>query len=167
MGEKWYLVTVKPNESVAPLIGLCLARASSFRAYFPEGGELGGGKQLFAGVPEATITLWDGMANCSCVEAPLSPAARALMAEWVLPTRDQRTLWQYELLQNSRIILRVQDFSVYMVRVSETELISFSKHGIDTSLWEPITFHAQPGVEPENVTEDDIHFLRSELEQPE
>lgn len=167
MEEKWYLVTVKANESVAPFLALYLATATSFRAYFPEESELAAGKQPFADLPEATLSPWHGMPNCSCVEAPLSPSARALMAEWILPTTGHRPLWQYELLQDGRIILRVEDFSVYMVRVSEADLAGLSNHGIDTSLWEPITLQAQPGVKIESFTADDLRLLRNELEQQE
>lgn len=164
--EKWYLVTVRPSESVASLLTLCLTRATSVRAYFLEG-ELGAGKSRFAALPEASLAPWDGMAGCVRVEAPLSPSARALMAEWILPTRDQRPVWRYEILQDGRIILRVEDFSGYMVQASEADLAGLSSHGIDTSLWEPITLQAQLGVKPESFTDDDVRLLRDELGQQE
>lgn len=73
----------------------------------------------------------------------------------------------YALLRNGHVFLRVEDFSTYMIQVSEADLNHLYDHGIDTTLRESIALEPQGDVQPEAIADHELRSFRDRLERSE
>jgi hypothetical protein len=165
--KQWYRVTMADEDNLSAFLSLCLDRATSFLAYFPEDPYLGSGKEVFCSLPRSSVTVWDGMANCAKVTAPLDFVSKELLRCWMASTEERNPLWQYELRDSEEVFFRAEDFSLYMVFASSEEMLAFRQRGIDTSMWEPIDLKGQEGIVAEQWSDEEIQQLRDDLEPKE
>lgn len=163
MEKQWYLVSMKDMDKEAEFVSLCLNRATAFRAYFPDDSELGGRKGVFVTLPNASVAAWEGMDGCVVVSAPLDFVSREIFRSWMTATEERKPLWQYELLEHDDVFFRAEDFFLYMVLASRTEVQEFQQQGIDTSMWHPIDLRGQEGVATEPWSDEEIRQLREDL----
>lgn len=165
MEKKWYLANMKDDEVSSDFLSLCMERATSFRAYFPDDPDLIRGKEVFCSLPDATSQAWEGMRGCVVVSAPLDFLSRELLRSWMDRDGERRPLWQYEFLDGDEVFLRVEDFSVYLVHAAQDDLQAFQERGIDTNLWGVINLEGDAGITVQPFSEEELRGLAEDLHQ--
>lgn len=142
------------------ILRLFLARANTYKAVFPDGGEgdLAAGRADCLALDGATIVPWWGMADSSEVSGPLNDAAKALFLSPGL------RLWHFELWQNDELVLSLEDFTLCIVHVSATELDDLKALITEPNLLEAINLRRDPGIQPVTMTSEEMDFLIEQLQ---
>lgn len=151
------------------ILNFYLQQADSFRAYFPGGEELSGSRPDFLALEEVSVQPWSGMVGCIVVEGTLTPAAKALIRERGLLDEDgcyhPLQLWSYELVKETEVLLRSEDFSVWIVFPTLDELKSLEKQGIPVSEWQEISLELEEGVMLLPIDESDLGQITQAIKQ--
>lgn len=155
MSYSSYLNTQDPQIQQA-ILDFYLKKADRFRAYFPEGeelsGSLTGSRSDFLALEEVSVQPWSGMVDSIVVEGTLTPAAIALIRERGKLDEDScphpLQLWFYELINDTEVLLRIADFSVWTLYATLDELQSLEKLKIPVSEWQEIFSEPEEGVTP-------------------
>ncbi|MEH2290671.1 hypothetical protein [Nostoc sp.] len=137
------------------ILDFYLKKADRFRAYFSEGEELSGGlsgsRSDFLALEEVSVQPWSGMVDSIVVEGTLTPAAIALIRERGKLDEDScphpLQLWFYELINDTEVLLRIADFSVWTLYGTLDEIQSLEKEKIPVE-WEEIPSEPEEGVTP-------------------
>ncbi|WP_375511186.1 hypothetical protein [uncultured Nostoc sp.] len=97
-----------------------------------------------------SVQPWSGMVGCIVVEGTLTPAAIALIRERGKLDEDScphpLQLWFYELINDTEVLLRIADFSVWTGFATLDELQSLEKEKIPVREWHEISFEPEEGV---------------------
>jgi hypothetical protein len=105
-----------------PLLRGHLDRADEFRVHVPDGeGPLSYGWAEFMTLPGVEVRPWSGMRDAIEIAGPLSAPARDLflrMEPSIESFDPEHKLWDYELLQNGRVILSIGDYHDLQVETS-------------------------------------------------
>lgn len=168
MSRSRFLVTQKTPQIQQGILDFYLKKADMFRAYFPGGEELSGSRPDFLSLEEVSVQPWSGMMGCIVVEGALTSAAKALIRERGKFDEDgcyhPLQLWSYELVNETEVLLRIEDFSVWLVFATLDELQSLEKQKIFVSQWQEISFEPEEGVTPLPMDESDLEQITQALE---
>jgi hypothetical protein len=132
---------------------------------------LNAGKQEFLYLPALTISPYAGMANSIEVTGELNKAARELFLTFMTPAFGgyKPGLWSFQFLQGDDALLRIEDFTVALLFLEESEVEELLAQGIDGANLEEIdNFSAeapQPDVEVMNWNKEELAFLTSQLKE--
>ncbi|WP_229458329.1 hypothetical protein [Nostoc sp. CHAB 5715] len=74
-------------------------------------------------------------------------------------------LWSYELVNDIEVLLRIEDFSVWMVFATLSELQSLEKQNIPVSQWQEISFEPEEGVTPLPMDETDREQITQAIKE--
>ncbi|MBD6620823.1 hypothetical protein FNW02_35000 [Komarekiella sp. 'clone 1'] len=142
------------------ILDFYLQKADRFRAYFPGGEELSGSRPDFLALEGVSVQPWSGMMGCIVVEGTLTPAAKALIRERGNFDEDgcyhSLQLWSYELVNETEVLLRIEDFSVWIVFATLDELQSLEKQKLPVSEWQEISLESEEGVTPLPMDASDL-----------
>ena len=101
--------------------------------------------------------------GCIVVEGILTPAARALIRERGNFQEDGSyhplQLWSYELVNETEVLLRSEDFSVWMVFATLEERQSLEEQKISTNEWQEVSLEHEEGVTPLPINESDLEQI--------
>lgn len=151
------------------ILDFYLQKADRFRAYFPGGEELSGSRPDFLALEGVTVQPWSGMVGCIVVEGTLTPAARALIRERGNFEEDgcyhPLQLWSYELVNETEVLLRIEDFSVWIVFATLDELQSLETQKIPISEWQEISFAPEEGVTPLPIDASDLGQITQAIKE--
>ena len=168
MARLGFLVTQDKPETKQCILDFYLEKANTFRAYFPGGEELSGSRPDFLALEGVSAQPWSGMMGCIVVEDALSPAAIALIRERGNFQEDGSyhplQLWSYELVDNSEVLLRIADFSVWLVFATPDELQSLEQQGILVNNWQELNLKSEEGVTPLPMDEAALKQLVQAIE---
>lgn len=97
-------------------------------------GELNVGKQEFLALPRLFISPYAGMEHSIEVTGELSTAARELFSHFMASSFNgyKPELWSFRLLQGQEVRLRIEDFSVAILFLTEDDVEYLSSRGVDT-----------------------------------
>ncbi len=168
MSRTGFLVKHTPQVHQS-ILDFYLQKANSFRAYFPAGEELSGSRPDFLALEGVSAQPWSGMVGCIVVEGTLTPAARALIQERGNFDEDgcyhPLQLWSYELANETVVLLRVGDFSVWTVFATLSELKSLEKQKIPISEWQEFSLEPEQGVTLLPIDESDLGQITQAIEE--
>jgi hypothetical protein len=107
-------------------------------AYDAEG--LNAGKQEFLNLPSITISPYSGMKNSIEATGALDTAARELFLSFMKPAFEGHTpdLWSFQLLERNDVLLRVEDFTVALLFLGESDIAGLLAQGVDKTDLEEI-----------------------------
>ncbi|MEH1839541.1 MAG: hypothetical protein V7L20_12395 [Nostoc sp.] len=170
MSRSSFLVTQNTPQIQQGILDFYLKKADRFRAYFPGGEELSGSRPDFLALEEVSVQPWSGMVGCIVVEGTLTPAARALIRERGKFEEDGcynplEQLWSYELVNDTEVLVRIEDFSVWMVFATLDELQSLEKQKIPVSEWQEISFEPEEGVTPLPMDKTDLEQVTQAIKE--
>lgn len=162
MTRSSFLVNSTPQIQQS-VLDFYLQKADRFRAYFPEGEELSGSRPDFLALEEVSVQPWSGMAGCIVVEGTLTPAAKNLIQERGKFDEEgyyhSLQLWSYELISEAEVLLRITDFSVWIVFASLDERQSLENQRIPVSEWQEISPEPEEGVTPLPIEASDLEQI--------
>lgn len=168
MSHSCFLISQSTPGILQGILDFYLEKSNKFRVYFPEGEELGGSKKDFLVLDEVSAQPWAGMADSICVEGSLTPQAKALIVERGLFDEDRcfhpLRLWRYELVSEDDVLLRVEDFSLWFVFATSSELQSLEKNGIPVNEWQEINLTVAPDVVTLEFNQNDLKHLTDAIE---
>lgn len=167
MSRSSFLVNSTPQIQQG-ILDFYLKEADRFRAYFPGGEELSGSRTDFLALEGVSVQPWSGMVGCIVVEGTLTPTARALIRErGNLEDRgcNSLQLWSYELVNETEVLLRITDFSVWMVFATLDELQSLEEQKIPISEWQEVSLEPEEGVTPLPMGESDLEQLTQAIKE--
>jgi hypothetical protein len=168
MARSSFLVNDTPQIQQS-ILSFYLKTADRFRAYFPGGEELSGSRTDFLALEGVSVQSWSGMAGCIVVEATLTPPAKTLIRERGNVDENgyshPKQLWSYELVKEAEVLLRIEDFSVWMVFATPDELKSLEKQKILISEWQEISLEPEEGVTPLSMDESDLGSVTEAIKE--
>lgn len=168
MSRSCFLISQSTLGILQGILDFYLEKSNKFRAYFPEGEELGGSKKDFLALDEVSAQPWAGMAHSICVEGSLTPQAKALILERGLLDEDgcfhPLRLWSYELVTEDEVLLRVEDFSLWFIFATSRELQSLEKNGIPVNEWQEVNQKVAPDVVIVEFNQNDLKHLTDAIE---
>ena len=156
MSRSSFLVTQNTPQIQQGILDFYLKKADRFRAYFPGGEELSGSRPDFLALEEVSVQPWSGMVGCIVVEGTLTSAATLIRERGKFEEDGcyhPLQLWSYELINDTEVLLRIADFSVWTVFATLDELQSLEKQKIPVSEWQEISFEPEEGVTPRPIDE--------------
>lgn len=169
MSRSSFLVTQDTPQIQQGILDFYLKKADRFRAYFPGGEELSGSRPDFLALEGVSVQPWSGMVGCIVVEGTLTPAARALIRERGKFEEDgcyhPLQLWSYELVNETEVLLRIEDFSVWMVFATLNELQSLEKQKIPVSEWREISLEPEVGGMPLTLDTSQLEQLTQAIKE--
>ena len=89
---------------------------------------LNAGKQEFLNIPSITISPYQGMENSIEVTGQLNMLAREVFQTFMAPS--QPALWSFQFLQGNDVMLRVEDFTVGLLFLEESEVEDLLAQGV-------------------------------------
>jgi len=94
---------------------------------------LNAGKQEFLNLPTRTISPHEGMDNSIEVTGELNMVARELFLTFMAPSFDgwKPDLWSFQFLKGNDVMLRVEDFTVGLFFLEESEVEDLLAQGVD------------------------------------
>ncbi len=97
-----------------------------------EGG-LNAGKSQFLKMPSITISPYGGMENSIEVTGKLNTAVQEVFLTFMEPSFHgyKSDLWSFQFLKGNDVMLRVEDFSVGLLFLEESEVEELLAQGID------------------------------------
>ncbi|MFN6498075.1 MAG: hypothetical protein RMX65_013845 [Nostoc sp. DedQUE01] len=159
MSRSSFLVKHTPQIQQS-ILDFYLQKADRFRAYFPGGEELSGSRPDFLALKGVSVQPWSGIAGCIVVEGTLTPAAKALIRERGNFDEEGHyhplQLWSYELVHETEVLLRIEDFSVWLVFATLDERQSLEKQNIPIREWQEISPESEAGVTLLPMDESDL-----------
>ena len=87
------------------------------------------GKQEFLKLPSITISPYEGMENSIEVTGELNRAAREVFLTFMAPS--QPDLWSFQFLKGNDVMLRVEDFTVGLLFLEESEIEALLAQGVE------------------------------------
>lgn len=151
------------------ILDFYLQKADRFRAYFPGGEELSGSRPDFLALEEISVQAWSGMAGCLVVEGTLTPAARTLIQERgnfdEYGSYHPLQLWSYELISEAEVLLRIEDFSVWMVFATPEERQILETRQIPIGEWQEIPPESAEGVTPLPIDASDLGQITQVIQE--
>lgn len=128
-----------------------MEKSDSFKIIFQgdkntlDTGELNAGKKEFLALPFTSVSPYKGMENSIEVTGELSKAAQELFWHFMSPSFGgyKPELWSFQLFSGKDVTLRVEDFSLAILFLEESEVAYLSSKGIDT----------------QNMLETDMHSI--------
>lgn len=151
----------------------CMESSDNFKIIFQgdkddtTAGELNIGKKEFLDLPLITISPYEGMKNSIQVAGELNKAAQELFQNFMVSSFEGfgPDLWSFRLLKGDVVNLRVEDFSVALLFLDESELEDLSARDIDTKNLEEVDFSLAAGEESVVVpmSESDLENLGASL----
>lgn len=125
------------------VFNLILNHCDQFEVIFPEGNfdvenPLMGGKLEFEKLEDTLSNSWDGMKDSICLSGSLTKDVKSLIYELEQPSfiGDKPELWNFKLLRNGQLYLRIEDFTVCLLENHKELLSLLGKNGIDSSTFE-------------------------------
>ena len=116
-----------------------MAKSNSFRIIFQvqdatsdeEG--LNAGKQEFLSLPSVTTSRYEGMADSIEATGDLDNAAQELFLDFMAPAFQGYVprLWSFQFLQGNEAMLRVDDFTMALLFLEESERAALLAQGVD------------------------------------
>ncbi|MBW4689358.1 MAG: hypothetical protein KME40_30770 [Komarekiella atlantica HA4396-MV6] len=168
MSRSSFLVQGTPQIQQS-ILDFYLRKANRFRAYFPGGEELSGSRPDFLALEGVSVQPWSGMAGCIVVDGTLTPAAKALIRERGNFDEEGHyhplQLWSYELVNETEVLLRIEDFSVWIVSATLDELQSLEKQKLPVSKWQEISLESEEGVTPLPMDESDLEQTAQAIQE--
>ena len=131
---------------------------------------LNAGKQAFLNVPSITISPYEGMENSIEVTGKLNRVARELFLTYTAPSfhGEKPDLWSFQFLKGNNVMLRVEDFTVCLLFLEESDVEDLLAQGVDgTNMQETDSFSAgehQSDVEVVSWSKDDLSSLANSLQ---
>lgn len=169
MSRSSFLVTQDTLQIQQGILDFYLKKADRFRTYFPGGEELSGSRPDFLALEGVSVQPWSGMVGCIVVEGTLTPAARALIRERGKFAEDgcyhPLQLWSYELVNETEVLLRIEDFSVWMVFATLAELQSLEEQKVPVSQWQQISLEPEVGVTPLPMDTSDLEQITQAIKE--
>ena len=115
-----------------------MEKADTFRIIFQVDSDafdaegLNAGKQEFLSMPSITTSPYKGMENSIEVTGELSTSARDVFLSFVTPSFHglKQNLWSFQFLQGKNVMLRVEDFSLALLFLDESEVADLHALGI-------------------------------------
>ena len=115
-----------------------MEKSDTFQIIFQVDGDasdedgLNAGKQKFLSMPSITISPYEGMENSIEVTGELNMAARELFQTYMKPSFEgwKQNLWSFQFLEGKNAMLRVEDFSVALLFLDESEVADLLALGI-------------------------------------
>jgi hypothetical protein len=97
-----------------------------------EGG-LNAGKREFLDLPAITISPYKGMENSIEVTGELNTVAREIFLTHMAPSFEGHTsdLWSFQFLKEDNAMMRVEDFTVALLFLEESEREDLLAQGVD------------------------------------
>lgn len=133
---------------------------------------LNAGKQEFLNLPTRTISAYEGMDNSIEVTGELNMVARELFQTFMAPSFDgwKPDLWSFQFLKGNDVMLRVEDFTVGLLFLEESEVEDLLAQGVSvdgTNLEEIDSLSAevrQSDVEVVRLSKDELSSLADLLQ---
>lgn len=151
------------------ILDFYLQKADQFRAYFPGGEDLSGSRPDFLALEGVIVQPWSGMAGCMVATGTLTPAAKALIRERGNLDEDGSyhplRLWSYELVSEAEVLVRVEDFSVWIIFATPDERQILEKQKISVGEWQDISFAPKEDVTPLSINADDLGKITSGIQE--
>jgi hypothetical protein len=125
-------------------------------------GELNTGKKEFLNLPLLAISTYAGMENSIELAGELNKAAQELFQNFMASSFNglKPDLWSFQFLKGNLVNLRVEDFSVGLLFLDESELEDLTSRDIDTKNLEEVDLSLALGKEHVlSVTGDDAEDL--------
>jgi hypothetical protein len=124
-----------------------------------------GGKE-FLNIPSITISPYEGMENSIKVTGELNIVAREVFLTFLAPS--QPDLWSFQFLKGNDVMLRVEDFTVGLLFLEESEVEDLLAQGVDgLNLLEIDSFSAgvhQSDIEVVSWSKDELSSLADLLQ---
>ncbi len=126
---------------------------------------LNAGKRVFLTMPSLTITPYAGMENSIEATGELNTAAREAFQTFMAPAFQGETpdLWSFQFLQGETVMLRVEDFTVALLFLEESEVEELLAQGVDGAELEEIENFSigvrEPGIEVVGWDKDELSSL--------
>jgi hypothetical protein len=132
---------------------------------------LNAGKKEFLSMPSITISPYKGMENSIEVTGELNMAARELFLTFMEPAFEGHTpdLWSFQFLKGNDVILGVEDFTVSLLFLEESDVKDLLAQGVSidgTSLEEIDNFSTevvQSDIEVMRMSKDELSSLADQL----
>ena len=101
---------------------------------------LNAGKQEFLNLPSTTISPYGGMENSIEVTGKLTRAAREIFLTFTAPSFQglKPDLWSFQFLKGTDVMLKVEDFTVALALLEESEVAELLAQGVDKTDLEEI-----------------------------
>lgn len=119
------------------------------------------GKQEFLHLPSVTISPYEGMENSIEVTGELNMVAREVFLTFMAPSKPD--LWSFQFLKRNDVMLRVEDFTVGLLFLEESEVDDLLAQGVDgLNLLEIDSFSAgvrQSDIEVVSWSKDELSSL--------
>ncbi len=131
---------------------------------------LNAGKWEFLNLPSVTISAYEGMENSIEVTGELSMAARELFQTFMAPAFEgwKPELWSFQFLQGNEVLLRIEDFTVGLLFLQESDVEDLLAQGVEgLNVLEIDNFSAgahQSGVEVVRLNKDELPSLADVLQ---
>ncbi len=90
---------------------------------------LNAGKQEFLKLPSITISAYEGMENSIEVTGELNIVAREVFLTFMSPSKPN--LWSFQFLKGNDVMLRVEDFTVGLLFLEESEVEDLLAQGVE------------------------------------
>lgn len=125
------------------------------------------GKREFLSLPALTISPYAAMENSIEVAGELNRAARELFQTFIDP--EQPDLWSFQFLKGNDVMLRVEDCTVGLLFLEESEVADLLAQGVSIDgehLEEIDNFSAeasQPDIEVESWNKEELPLLAEHL----
>ena len=124
------------------------------------------GKQEFLNMPSITISPSEGMENSIEVTGELNLVAREVFLTFMAPSTPE--LWSFQFLKGNDVMLRVEDFTVGLLFLEESEVEDLLAQGVDgLNLLEIDSFSVgvrQSDVEVVSWSKDELSSLADLLQ---
>lgn len=94
---------------------------------------LNAGKREFLNMPSITISPYGGMENSIEVTGELNRVAREVFLSYITPAFQgyKPDLWSFQFLKGNQVMLRVEDFTVALLFLEESEVEDLLAQGVD------------------------------------
>lgn len=132
---------------------------------------LNAGKREFLNLPAITISPYKGMENSIEVTGELNKVARELFLNFMEDAFHgyKPDLWSFQFLQGNDVKLRVEDFSVGLLFLEESEVEDLLAQGVDEANLEEFDNFSietrQPDVEVLSWNKDELSALANQFQK--
>ena len=113
-----------------------MEKSDTFRIIFQGNGDafdadefLNAGKQEFLNMPSITLSPYEGMENSIEVTGELNTGTREVFLTFMAPS--QPDLWSFQFLKGNDVMLRVEDFTVGLLFLEESEVEDLLAQGVE------------------------------------
>ncbi len=131
---------------------------------------LNAGKREFLNMPSITISAYEGMENSIEVTGELNEAARELFQTFMAPAFQgwKPDLWSFQFLKGNEVLLRIEDFTVGLLFLEESDVEDLLARGVEgLNVLEIDNFSVgahQSDVEVVSLSKDELSSLADVLQ---